>query len=132
MPNDRHRTVRLAGAANARLDGGMRRAAGVRAVVLVLSAAVVCSACAPKTAHTLSADAYYRAMAVGDFAAMSHDQLDKVGQALCSDLENMEASKRPSTVIVLKQSTDTEQEAFEVGKAMTGRWCPEYVGVFDY
>ena len=110
----------------------MRRIVGVRAVVLILSAVAVCSGCAPKTAQTLSPDEYYQAMKVGKFAAMSHEELDKVGQGLCSDLKKLEPSKRPLAVIVIKQSTDTEQEAFEAGKAMTGRWCPEYVGVFKY
>jgi hypothetical protein len=115
-----------------------RRKISKRIVVGVVAALVVAGSAtglALKVSHdnqALSPDEYYQAMKVGKFAAMSHEELDKVGQGLCSDLKNLEPSKRPLAVIVIKQSTDTEQEAFEAGKAMTGRWCPEYVGVFKY
>ena len=38
--------------------------------------------------------------------------------------------ERQDAVLVLRHSTDTEQQAFEVGEAMTSRWCPEHVDVF--
>lgn len=82
--------------------------------------------------ETLSADAYYEQMKVGDFADFTEAQLDSIGKSLCEDLGNMEADERPQAVQVLRQSTDTEQESFEVGQAITGRWCPEYVEAFDY
>ena len=119
-----------------------RRKISKRIVVGVVAALVVAGSAtglALKVSHDnqvttqrVAADEYYQAMKVGKFAAMSHEELDKVGQGLCSDLKNLEPSKRPLAVIVIKQSTDTEQEAFEAGKAMTGRWWPEYVGVFKY
>jgi hypothetical protein len=44
----------------------------------------------------------------------------------------MEPEERKLAALLLKESTDSEQEAFEVGQAMTTRWCPDYVKNFDY
>ena len=81
---------------------------------------------------TLTDEEYYEAMQVGDFASMTEDQLDDVAKGLCGDLANQEADDRRAVVLILRESVDTEQQAFEVGQAMTGRWCPEYVESFDY
>lgn len=75
---------------------------------------------------------FYDAMQVGDFASYSYDKLDETAQALCDDLANLSEEDRKMAVLVLRDSLDTEQQAFEVGQAITGRWCPEYASAFDY
>gem|GEM_PF-6868275 len=80
----------------------------------------------------MSADQYYRAMSLGKFAGMSHEQLDKVAQGLCGDLKGMNPEERKFAVLVIKDSTDTELEAFQAGTAMASRWCPEFIDVFEH
>jgi hypothetical protein len=89
----------------------------------------------PAADETISAEQYYAAMRVGDFEESSEETLDKLGQGFCSDLDNMEDGDlkgmtadeaRASSVLVLRESVDTEAEAFQVGEAMTARFCPEF------
>ena len=98
-------------------------------VALLLSG---CSSTQDDTSAALTDEEYYEAMQVGDFASMTNDQLDDVAKGLCGDLANQDADDRRAVVLLLRESVDTEQQAFEVGQAMTGRWCPEYVESFDY
>jgi hypothetical protein len=77
--------------------------------------------------QAISADLYYETMhGIGAFASMTEADLDKIAQSLCNDLSKMEADLRGSAVLVIREQTDTELEAFQAAMAMTGRWCPEY------
>ena len=80
----------------------------------------------------MSADDYYAAMDMGKFAGMSHEQLDKIAQGLCGDMKRMKPDERKLAVIVIRDSTDTELEASQAGRAMASRWCPEFVDVFAW
>lgn len=107
---------------------------GKAVLVLVVAALLLggCSSYQGESGEAITSEEFYDAMKVGDFASFTEEQLDKVAQGLCSDLANLEEDEQEATVLVLRESVDTEQQAFEVGQAMTGRWCPEYVGAFDY
>lgn len=78
-----------------------------------------------------SADRYYAAMDIGQFADMSHDELDTTGQAFCDDLTNMDPDDRKFAALVVRESVDTDAEAIYAARAMTGRWCPEHAGDFE-
>lgn len=82
--------------------------------------------------YAISAERYYEAMRVGDFADKSDDQLDTIGKAFCSDLGGMEAELREFAVVAIKDRSPelSEQESFRVGLAMTGRWCPQHASHF--
>lgn len=75
---------------------------------------------------------FYDAMQVGDFADYTDDELDDAAKGLCDDMSNLSEDDRKMAVLVLRESVDTEQQAYEVGQAITGRWCPEYTDAFDY
>ena len=81
--------------------------------------------------QAISADLYYETMhGIGAFASMTEADLDKIARGLCNDLSKMEADLRMSAVLVIREQTDTELEAFQAAMAMTGRWCREYAHEF--
>ena len=105
---------------------------GIIIAAATLPLLVGCTSTQGGASVAMTDEEFYDAMQVGDFASMTDDQLDDVAKALCGDLANQEADDRRAVVLLLRESVDTEQQAFEVGQAMTGRWCPEYVESFDY
>ena len=76
------------------------------------------------------ADAYYTSMKVGKFTDTSHAALDAIGIALCHDLDGIDQEESRLVVQVLRQSTTTDAEAYQVGKAISTRWCPEHAQAF--
>lgn len=102
-------------------------AAAIGAATLLLAG---CSSSAEGEAST--DQEFYDAMRVGDFADYTDDELDDTAKGLCDDMSNLSADDRKMAVLVLRDSVDTEQQAFEVGQAITERWCPEYADAFDY
>lgn len=97
---------------------------------LALGALVGCSSGSDQ--GPISDEEFRDQMRVGDFASYSDTQLESVAKGLCSDMEGMEEDMRHYAVLVIRESTTTEAEAFQVGQAITGRWCPEYSAAFDY
>lgn len=82
---------------------------------------------------TETAERYYAAMELGDFAAMSHDQLDRTGQGFCDGLlPNIPEGKTALAVLVVRESVNDELESFKPAQAMTDRWCPEHRAAFNY
>ena len=76
-------------------------------------------------------DAYYDSMNVGKFAQESHETLDLVGQGLCRQLGDGAPDERVLIVLVLRESTDTDAQALQVGNAIAKRWCPQYAESFQ-
>lgn len=98
---------------------------------LIAGAAMLLAGCSSDDGP-MSDDEFYEQMQVGDFADYSEGELDTAAKGMCSDLSNLDEDDRSMAVLVLRQSVETEEEAFQVGQAMTGRWCPEYADAFDY
>jgi uridine phosphorylase len=109
----------------------MRKNLGAAAIAIALLAASACSAQDATSTETMSAEKFYEQVQVGNFASMTEEGLDEIAQAFCNDLDKMDAEMRSATVIVVRDSVETDLEAFEVAQAFTSRWCPEHRDAFD-
>lgn len=110
----------------------MRRTFAAAAAVALLALASCSSADESATSEGMSDDDFIDAMSVGDYASMDLDGLDTIAEAFCADLANFPADmERSAAVIVIRDSVDTDLEAYEAAQAMTERHCPEYTADFD-
>lgn len=107
-----------------------------RWVALALSAPVLVTSCSASddddSGPLITSDAYYETMQLGEFATFTEQQLDDIGSSLCSDMQNLEDDgQRRGIVLVLREQTSDELEAFAAALAITARHCPDYFHLWD-